>query len=78
MISDFFFKKLGKMIGDEYYDLNERFAPRLLDAGFITLERESGYSGAYHISSSFYVVTEKGKEAYNEWKASNTSNNFKL
>lgn len=67
-ISDFWFKKLGKMLADSDYDLNERYAPRLLSWGFITLWRSSGSKDSYHISCSFYVVTSKGKKAYREWK----------
>ncbi len=66
-VSDFWFKKLGKMINDEDYDLNERFAPRLLDWGFIENIRSYNMSFGCHIDYSYYIVTESGKEAYNQW-----------
>jgi hypothetical protein len=67
--SDFWFKKLGKMINDPDYDLNERYAPRLLDWGFIELERWSDHCmKGISLSYSIYIVTELGKKAYEEWK----------
>ncbi len=67
LISDFYFKKLGKMINDEDYDLNERFAPRLLDWGFIKEVKYGAYTMGYRLSCSCYKVTNLGKEAYNQW-----------
>ncbi len=75
-ISDFWFKKLGKMINKPDYDLNERFASRLLDWGFIKFERKTSLSGKFHlcVSCSYYTVTESGKEAYNKWVKDNDAN----
>lgn len=67
-ISDFWFKKLGKMLADSDYDLNERYAPRLLDWGFIKLTKWGMRQGVFHMDYSFYQVTDKGKKAYREWK----------
>ena len=70
-ISDFWFKKLGKMISDPDYDLNERFAPRLLDWGFIDIVKMGYQVGKFLCHSTYYIVTESGKEAYNQWKEGN-------
>lgn len=67
-LSDFYFKKLGKMIHDPDYDLNEKFAPRLLDLGCIKSLRYSAKMGGAILSFSEYVITDKGKYAYEEWK----------
>ncbi len=66
--SDFYFKKLGKMIDDPDYDLNERYAPRLLDFGYIKLLRYSAKMGCAILSFFEYVITDKGKQAYEDWK----------
>lgn len=71
-LSDFFFKKMGKMISDQCYDLNERYAPRLLDLGFIKLIKWTEHIHHSLISCSCYTVTTKGKKAYREWKNSKT------
>lgn len=68
-LSDFYFKKLGKMIDDKDYDLNERYVPRLLDLGYIKLKR--GFFGpvqGFHLDYSYYDITELGKTVYEEWK----------
>lgn len=67
-VSDFWFKKLGKMISDEDYELNERFATKLLDLGFINITKMGYTIGKALYHSSYYIVTESGKEAYNKWK----------
>lgn len=59
---------MGKMISDQCYDLNERYAPRLLDLGFIKLTRWAEHVHHSLISCSCYTVTTKGKKAYTEWK----------
>lgn len=66
--SDFWFKKLGKMINDPYYNLNVRWSSRLLDWGFIELKREYTSHMGIHFHCSYYHVTESGKKAYEEWK----------
>jgi hypothetical protein len=72
MISDFYFKKLGKMIdsdrGEGSYELNEKFSPKLLDLGYIKLNRWSEILGKYTCLCSSFVVTELGKKSYDEWK----------
>lgn len=66
-LSDFYMKKLGKMIDDPDYDLNERWAPTLLDAEFIFLDKWGENSIGFHMDYSFYTPTDKGKQAYFEW-----------
>lgn len=67
-LTDFYFKRLEKMINDPGYDLNERFAPRLLDLGFIFLDEWSEYFNGAYLRYSFYTVTDQGKKAYGGWK----------
>jgi hypothetical protein len=66
--SDFWFNKLGKMINDPDYDLNERFAPRLLNWGYIEFEKDYQSIRGFHITCSYFLVTDKGKKAYFEWE----------
>jgi len=66
-VSDFYYKKLGKMIDNPDYELSERFAPKLLDAGFIFLDKWAENTIGFHMDYSFYTTTDKGKEAYEQW-----------
>ena len=72
MISDFWFKKIGKMIESEddhgFYEINQRFAPSLLDLGLIEERRWSQNCMGYICTCSAYFVTKKGRKAYKEWK----------
>jgi hypothetical protein len=67
-LSDFFFKKLGKMINDKSYDLNPRFAQKLVDAEYITYKICWDKSGQLTASYLTHHVTDKGKRAYKKWK----------
>lgn len=67
-LSDFYFKRLGKMIEDPSYDLSARYALKLLDEGFIDFEKKCIITYGYHMCFSFYFPTQKGKNAYQEWK----------
>lgn len=67
-LSDFYFKKLGKLIEDPDYDLNEKYAPKLLDAGFIKLVGFRKLFLEFKLFFEIYIPTKKGKEAYKEWK----------
>lgn len=60
-------KRLGNILNEKEYDLPERFAPALLDEGYITLIQESYGIGFAIVTTSCYQVTKKGKEAYLEW-----------
>lgn len=62
-------KRLGNIINDQFYDLPERFAPALLDAGYIDFVRECCGTGFGIVSASWYQATKKGKEAYLKWIA---------
>lgn len=70
-ISDFYYKKLGKMINDPNYDLNVKFSNRLLDLGFITLERGFSWHMSITLHYSYFKVTDLGKQVYEEWKKRN-------
>lgn len=71
MISIFWLKKLQKMIKSEdegiSYDLNERFAPTMLDLGLIELRKWSENHGQFLCCCSSYVVTDQGRKLYQQW-----------
>ena len=80
ILSDFWYKKIGKMIDSEdrhgFYQLNERFIPKLQVLGFIEEKRmiqkfPSGFIGTY----SDFFVTDLGRKAYKEWKNENQQRN---
>jgi hypothetical protein len=60
-------KRLGQIINDKYYDLPERFAPPMLDLGYIFTEKQGRSVGGVCGYFSFYQATDKGKYAYKEW-----------
>ena len=64
---EFMMKRLGQIITDKYYDLPERFAPPMLDLGYIFLEKSNSKVGRSVCCFSFYQATDKGKKAYQEW-----------
>jgi hypothetical protein len=65
-------KRLHKMIASEAengddYELPHRFAPPLMDLGYVEF-REWGLNCALgEVDCSGYFVTEKGREAYFKW-----------
>lgn len=67
-LSDFYFKKLGKMLNDPYYEIAERYVPKLLDADFIQEKKWTEHTLGVICSCSCYVVTTKGEKAYGEWQ----------
>ncbi len=71
-MTDFYFKKLGKMLNDPDYNINERFAPKLLDLGFIKEIKYNMHTMGFLLSCSTYLVTKIGKRAYNDWKNGKT------
>ena len=73
-ISDFYYKKLRKMIADPNYDLNEKYAPRLLDMGFIELKNFYQSVRGFHVDCSYFTITELGKKAYKEWDETHSDN----
>jgi hypothetical protein len=64
-------KRLGKLIesvvGGEYYDLPERFAPTLLDLGYIQIYKECVRSDIGIFSTSEFLPTDQGLEEYFKW-----------
>ncbi len=58
---DFMMKRLGQIINDKYYDLPQRYAPPMLELGYIFMIGRT--VGCF----SFYQATDKGKQAYKEW-----------
>jgi S-adenosylmethionine/arginine decarboxylase-like enzyme len=60
-------KRLGKMIYDKYYDLPERYAPELLDLGYVEYIRECQIISLGITTMSFYQITPLGIQAYKEW-----------
>ena len=72
MISDFLFKKLGRLIHSEEsngdYEIHERFADRLLDAGYIEYLQWNEPLAWGHMHCVRMISTEKGREAYLKWK----------
>jgi hypothetical protein len=82
-LSDFWFKKIGKMIDSEdndgNYDLSETYEPMLMDElGYIDFKRFGMNSPPIKLNYSLYVVTEAGRKAYKEWKDDNKNPNVKL
>ena len=66
-------KRLGKMINSELetsidYDLPERFAPTLLDLGYIEFKCWPQRIPGGFVDCSAYFVTEKGRDSYFEWR----------
>jgi len=72
MISDFLFKKLGRLIHSEEsdgdYEIHERFADRLLDAGYIEYLQWNEPLAWGHMHCVKMISTEKGREAYLKWQ----------
>jgi hypothetical protein len=64
---EFMMKRLGQIINDKYYDLPERFAAPMLDAGYIFFARQGTVIDKICCDFSFYQATDKGKQAYKEW-----------
>lgn len=64
-------KRLGKLIesvdGGKYYNLPERFAPNLLDLGYIEIHKECVRFSIGIYSTSEYRPTELGRNKYFEW-----------
>jgi hypothetical protein len=67
MKTEFMMKRLGNMIRDEDYDLPERYAPSMLDEGYIVLVMECVGTGFCICKTSYYQVTAKGDLAYKQW-----------
>jgi hypothetical protein len=70
---DAMMKRLGKMIDSEseldlHYELPERFAPSLLDLGYIEFKSWPMYIPGGFCDCSSYFLTEKGRYAYFEWR----------
>jgi len=67
-------KRLGRMIDSEsddakkIYDLPEKFAPPLLDLGYIYLHRWSECGCGCLIDCSCFLTTEKGRQEYLKWR----------
>ncbi len=64
---EFMMKRLGQIINDKYYDLPERFAPPMLELGYIFIEKAHEITRKSVCCFSFYQATDKGKKAYKEW-----------
>lgn len=66
MISTFWFKKLKKKIqsenGGDYYEINQRYLPTLLDLGLVEYRRWTEKNAWGIVSFSDYFVTDLGKE----------------
>jgi len=65
--------RLGKLLASqtdsgEEYEIPERFIPALLDLDYIELSRWTERTHLGVITCSEYVVTQKGSEAYFEWR----------
>jgi hypothetical protein len=60
-------KRLGRMISDKYYDLPERYAPPLLDLGYVEYIRECQIISMGIATISFYQITPLGIQAHKEW-----------
>lgn len=75
-ISDFWLKKIGKMIESEdtngFYKINDRFTPTMLDMDLIEIRNWCELHGDYRCIFSAYFVTKKGREIYKEWKNKNS------
>lgn len=67
MKHEFMMKRIGNLINDEYYDLPERYAPSLLDAGYINWVREIHGIGMGIATMSYYEASLEGRKAYQEW-----------
>ncbi len=60
-------RRLGRMITDDDYDLPERFAPELLDLGYIELVKGCMPLSHAIASISYYYPTQEGKDAFYAW-----------
>jgi hypothetical protein len=69
MTDAFMMKRLGNLINDEYYDLPERYAPSMLDMGYVEFLRKGYRCFGVCYDMSYYEITDKGRKAYKEWLA---------
>ena len=65
-------KRLGKMVWYErkiasFYELPEKYAPYLLDLGYIEEHKWISTTKLGYITCSEYIATDKGEEAYIKW-----------
>ena len=66
-LSDFHYRLLGKILHTPFYNLPERFAPKLIDAGYIIHEKWSElYSDGSVIWLSAFNITKLGYDVYLE------------
>lgn len=71
-VSDYWFKKIGKMIDSEdngsSYEINDRYVPKLLDLRFIVEKKWTQVCMGAICSFSSFFVTHRGRKYYKEWK----------
>ena len=66
-LSDFHYRLLSKILHTPFYNLPERFAPKLMDAGYIIRDKWlKQCSDGSLIWLSHFSITQAGYEAYLE------------
>jgi hypothetical protein len=74
-LTDFYYRRLGRMLEDPNYEIGVRYIPKLLDSGFIKEIKWTATGEGFHLDCSCYGLTEKGIKAYKEWNNETFSNN---